>query len=119
MLRESIKAEGDTVDLEGLTDSSCKEIAGIEHSKILLEFADVFMTRDAPAVAEVRDRLEQEMGVEAVIDAAGVASNFQRMDRIADATGLRSGEPIREMQQDLVDQLGLDQYASAANTLGQ
>jgi hypothetical protein len=117
MLRESINAEGDTVDLEGLTDSSCKEIAGIEHSKILLEFSDVFMSRDAQALAEVRDRLAQEMGMAAVVDAAGVASNFQRMDRIADATGLRSDGMIQELQADLVDQLGLDKYASAANTL--
>jgi hypothetical protein len=117
MLRESIETEGDTVDLEGLTDSNCREIAGIAHSGILLEFADVFMTRDARALAEVRARLAQAMGAEAVVAAAGVASNFQRMDRIADATGLRSDGAIKELQQDLVDQLGLDRYASAANTL--
>ncbi len=117
MLRESIKAAGDSVDLEGLTDSSCLEIPGIAHSKILIEFADTFMSRDAEALADVRQRLEREMNVEAVIDAAGVASNFQRMDRIADGTGLRSDDQIRELQQDLVDQLGLGSYTSAANTL--
>jgi len=117
MLRESINVKENAVDLEGLTDASCKEVPGIPHSKILLEFSDVFMTRDAQALAEVRDRLAQEMGLEAVVAAVGVASNFQRMDRIADATGLRSDDQIQAMQQDLVDQLGLDRYASAANTL--
>ena len=119
MLRESIKAKGDAVDLAGLADSSCLEIPGIAHSKILIEFSDVFMSREAEALADVRERLEQELNVEAVIDAAGVASNFQRMDRIADGTGLRSDDQIKELQQDLVDQLGLDKYASAANTLGE
>ena len=118
MLRESIKAEGDSVDLEGLTDANCLEIPGIAHSKILIEYSDTFMSRDAEALADVRQRLEKELNVQAVIDAAGVASNFQRMDRIADGTGLRSDDQIRDLQQDLVDQLGLDQYASAANTLG-
>jgi len=117
MLRESINVAGEGVDLAGLTDASCTEVPGIAHSKILLEFADVFMTRDAQALAEVRDRLEQEMSPDAVVAAVGVASNFQRMDRIADATGLRSDAKIQAMQQDLVDQLGLDRYASAANTL--
>ena len=117
MLRESINAAGNPVDLAGLTDLGCLEIPGIAHSKILIEFSDTFMFRDAEALADVRQRLEQEMNIEAVMDAAGVASNFQRMDRIADGTGLRSDDQIRDLQQDLVDQLGLDQYASAANTL--
>ena len=106
------------MDLEGLTDASCLEIPGIAHSRILIEFSDTFMSRDARALADVRRRLEQELNVQAVIDAAGVASNFQRMDRIADGTGLRSDDQIKALQQDLVDQLGLDKYASAANTLG-
>ena len=118
MLRESIKAEGDSVDLAGLTDTSCLEVPGIAHSRILIEFSDTFISRDAEALADVRRRLEQEINIEAVIDAAGVASNFQRMDRIADGTGLRSDDQIRALQQDLVDQLGLDKYTSAANTLG-
>ena len=107
------------MDLEGLTDASCLEIPGIAHSRILIEFSDTFMSRDAEALADVRRRLQQEMNVEAVMDAAGVASNFQRMDRIADGTGLRTDDQVRDLQQDLVDQLGLDKYASAANTLGE
>jgi hypothetical protein len=117
MLRESIKAAGDSVDLGGLADPDCLEIPGIARSRLLIEFADTFMSRDAQALADVRQRLERAMTVEAVIDAAGVASNFQRMDRIADGTGLRSDDRIRALQQDLVDQLGLDRYPSAANTL--
>ena len=119
MLRESINAAGDPVDLAGLTDVGCLEIPGIAHSKILIEFSDTFISRDAQRLADVRQRLEREMSVEALMDAVGVASNFQRMDRIADGTGLRSDDQIKALQQDLVDQLGLDKYASAANTLEQ
>ena len=119
MLRESIKAAGDSVDLAGLTDADCLEVPGIAHSRILIEFSDTFMSQDVQRLADVRQRLEREMNVEAVVDAVGVASNFQRMDRIADGTGLRSDDQIKKLQQDLVDQLGLDKYTSAANTLGE
>ena len=117
MLRESTQANGKTVNLEGLADPNCKEIEGLEHSSILLEFADAFITRDAEKLAEVRDRMEAEMTPQAVVDAAGVAANFQRMVRLADSTGIPSDGPVAEMQADLVKPLGLDQYESAKNTL--
>ena len=87
MLRESIKADGQTIDLEGLADPNCKEIAGLKHSKVLIEYADVFMSRDAEQLASIRDKLEKEMGANKLVDASGVASNFQRMVRIADGSG--------------------------------
>ena len=37
MLRESIQADGQTIDLEGLADPACKEITGLKHSKTLIE----------------------------------------------------------------------------------
>ena len=46
MLRESIKADGQIIDLDGLADPDCKEIAGLQHSHILIEYADTFMSRD-------------------------------------------------------------------------
>ena len=118
MLRESIKADGKTVDLEGLADPGCKEIEGLEHSRVLIEYSDTFMTRDPEKLAEVRDKLEKEMGVEALVDAAGVASNFQRMVRIADATGIPAETNTSADKADLIEKLDLYKYESAKNTLG-
>jgi hypothetical protein len=117
MLRESIKADGKTIDLEGLADPDCKEIDGLVHSRTLIEYSDVFMTRDPELLAEVRDKLEKEMGVEALVDVAGVASNFQRMVRIADATGIPADTGNYADKADLIEKLGLEQYESAKNTL--
>jgi hypothetical protein len=116
MLRESIQAEGQTIDLEGLADPNCKEIAGLKHSRTLIEYADVFMSRDVDQLAIVCEKLEKEMGANKLVDASGVASNFQRMVRIADGTGIPL-DPGSEEELDIVEQLGLGEYESAKNTL--
>ena len=117
MLRESIQADGQSIDLEGLADPDCKEIAGLKNSKTLIEYADVFMSRDAVLLAVVCEKLEKEMGPQALVDAAGVASNFQRMVRIADGTGIPVDPGNYDMKADLIEQLDLKQYESAKNTL--
>jgi hypothetical protein len=43
-----------------------------------------------------------------------VASNFERMTRIADATGIPLDAPAAALSADLRDTLGLDRFASAA-----
>lgn len=116
MLRESIETTGESIDLAGLTDPACTRIEGIAHSEPLLKFANAFMGEDAAALVTARQALAKAMGPEAMVDAAGVASNFQRMVRIADATGIPSDDPIAVMQGDLVEQLGIDKYVSAANS---
>jgi hypothetical protein len=116
MLRESIQADGQTIDLEGLADTDCKEIAGLKNSKILIEYADVFMTRDAAELAVVREKLEKAMGARALVDAAGVASNFQRMVRIADGTGIPSDALSHDAKVEMAAKLDLNKYQSAKNT---
>ncbi len=116
MLREGIELEGQTVDLEGLGDTASTHVEGLPNSEALLRFANAFMTDDKAALAEARNMLQEEMGAEAMVDAVGVASNFQRMDRIADATGISSDGPIAVMQEDLATMLGTDQFQSAENT---
>lgn len=117
MLRESIEiAGGDSINMDGLTDPACTEIPGISHSKVLLDYSNAFMGDDDQALDKARDALVREMGDAELVDAAGVASNFQRMVRIADATGIPSDPPMAIMQEDLAEQLGVNDYVSAANT---
>ncbi len=116
MLREGIELEGKSVNLDGLTDPNCTNIDGIPNSESLLKLANAFMGKDQAALATTRDALVEKMGEEALVDAIGVASIFQRMDRIADATGIPSDGPVALMQEDLAKLLGTDQYVSAGNT---
>ena len=58
------------------------------------------------------------MGANKLVDAAGVASNFQRMVRIADGCGIPVDEGrYSDSRVRIVEQLGLAEYESAKNTL--
>ena len=54
-------------------------------------FADAAVDRSS-GMADAREQLAAELDPAAVVDAAGVVATFQRMDRLADATGLRGDE---------------------------
>lgn len=116
MLREGIEIAGEDIKLDGLTDPACTKIEGIPHSEELLRFANAFMGTGSDDLAATREAIVVAMGVESMVDAVGVASTFQRMDRIADGTGIPSDAPIAVMQEELAKSLGTDQYLSAGNT---
>lgn len=118
MLREGVELEGGSVDYTGLTAPDAKSVEGIEHSGALLRFADAFMGDDESNYLEARRALTDQMGVEAMVDAVGVASNFQRMDRIADSTGIPSDGAMVVMMEELNQELGLNEFVSASNTPG-
>ena len=61
---------------------------GVSNGDVLLAFADAVVARDATLLTRTRAALAQRMGPDAMVAAAGVASNFERMVRIADATGI-------------------------------
>ena len=82
-----------------------------------MRFAEAVARRDAQALAQSRRALLQAAGPAVLVDAAGVAANFQRMVRIADAIGI----PVDDMQSPLGrqvrEELGLARFASARNSL--
>jgi predicted transcriptional regulator len=71
---------------------------------------------DEKALAPARTRVREEQGPEALVDAAAVASNFERMVRIADATGIPLDSFLDAMTVDLRAELKLARFESTANT---
>lgn len=121
MLSLSIQKTGETVDLSGLSDPNTTEIPGIPHSEALLRFANASVGTDSEELSKAREMLVNEMGAEAMVDVAGVTSNFQRMVRIADSTGTPPnplGEGLEDLTEDLREKLGLNDYVTAANKIG-
>ena len=116
MLRESVELTGGSIDFDGLTDPSCTEISGVPNSRELLQFANACMGVEGADAETARRALADSMGATAMIDTAGVISNFQRMVRIADATGIPTDGPMQVLSEDLREQLGINEYVSAANT---
>ena len=101
---------GMDVDVHALKDAS--QNSGVRAGTELLEFAEaVVMSREAPTrLSTAREALVQALGEPAVGDAAGVASNFERMVRIADATGIPLDAQIADASAEVRKALELARY---------
>jgi hypothetical protein len=114
LLRESGKSQGRSYDLRAVTDDHAR--SGVPHGEALTTFAEASVVGDSDRISEARTALEAEMGGEAVVDAACVVGNFERMVRIADATGIPLDKPVAIFSADMREELGIDAFAAAANT---
>ncbi len=85
------------------------------HGRLLLQFCDAAVRRRAD-LDEIRNAVRRELGDTAAIEAAANIANFQRMVRIADGCGIPLDQFTKQNSEPWRHQLGLHQYASAANT---
>ena len=117
MLRVSAMTTETEVDLQGVNGDAASAAMGIEYGAELMSFAESLARRDEPGLARSRTALRQAAGDKVLVDAAGVAANFQRMVRIADSIGI----PFDNMQSDFVNsiqtELNLTRFASAQHSL--
>ena len=104
VLRASAEIAKNEVDLH-LVTGEVSDNGGIDHGKSLVNFVEAFVSRDEAVLETARSTLHREIGPEAMVDAAAVAGNFQRMARIADATGIPLDAPMRVMAKDIQDEL--------------
>ena len=86
--------------------------SGVPHGRALLEFATSVVGRDDDHLARAREVLHAEMGEAGVADAAAVASNFERMVRIADSIGIELGDWMESFTEEVRSDLGLDRLRS-------
>ena len=102
MLRVSSKRTDRPVDLRAIVDPFADPLlaCGAE----LLAFADAAVLRDAEEMPGAREALRRVAGDEAVVRAAGCAGNFQMMNRLLDAIGVR----VNEAGLGLATELGID-----------
>ena len=83
---------------------------------MLLAFAEALVGEDDAVLESARAELLRELGPEKLVDAASVASNFERMVRIADSTGIPLDGPMEVLSADLREELELYRFGSARNT---
>ena len=102
-MRESIEVGLDAV-VDDTTDSN------IEHGSLLTAFAEAIVGRDEVAIAATRQTVVDAMGGHAMVDAAGVVSNFERNDRVADGTGIPLGDGLEGFSAQTREQLGFDRW---------
>lgn len=101
MLRASAEQTGRDHDLRAVLDPMIDSLlpSGTE----LLAFTDAVVLRDGHEMPTARKALRAVAGETAVIRAAAVAGNFQMMNRLLDAIGVR----VRRSGMMLADELGL------------
>ena len=107
MLRASSESHEEVVDLNALMQGDVD--SGITFGAELVAFAEAIVSRDSSAIEKARNQLLATASVIQMIEAAGVASNFQRMVRIANATGIGLGR-AEQPTADLRASLGIDRF---------
>ena len=110
MLRASIEYQGLDADLTAIAEGAKAGDAGIPHGERLVAFAEAALAGDAAELSTARDALRDAAGSAAVVDAAGVIGNFERMVRIADGTGIPIDAMMANLSGDIRDELGLEGF---------
>ena len=115
MLSLSAEASKTDIDLQ-IVNGDGSASSGVPHSAALMHFAESVASREPQGIAAARQALYDEAGNDVVVDAAAVAGNFQRMVRIADATGIPVDARMNALSGSIQKDLNLRRFGSAQNT---
>jgi len=95
-----------------LTDHEAAASSGVEHGNLLIAFTEAMVRDDDATLTQTRHAVIEELSPEVMVDAAGVASNFERMVRIADATGIQLDKRMEVLSQEVRDALHLERFTA-------
>lgn len=118
MLRVSMQQTDRNIDLQVINGES-DEVADVAFANELSEFAEALASFDEDKLTRARQGLVDVAGETVLVDAAGVAGNFQRMVRIADAMGIPVDAMDNEFQNQVREELDLYRFRSAENSVNQ
>lgn len=116
MLRASAQVTSTEVDIQAVNGDVDSAAVGIEFGPELMRFAESVALRSSD-LPERRRELLETAGPAVLVDAAGVAANFQRMVRIADAAGIPLDSMSEEISRDLREELGIERFPTARHSL--
>lgn len=102
--------------MSAVTDAERAAESGVPNAAALIELADAMVAEDEQELTAARRRVVDQLGKAQLVDAVAVASNFERMVRIADSTGIPLDDPVEIMTSDVRERLGINGYTAAANT---
>ena len=89
VLRVSAEATGQKdVDVKAVLGGEHADKSSIPYARELTDFAEAVCRRNPQEIAGARKALMEVAGPKVMVDAAGVAANFQRMNRLADSSGV-------------------------------
>jgi len=106
MLRESALAYGYDIALTAIADPDIP--LGVPGGNTLLQFVDTVTGISAVSLADAHRDIIEELGPEALVDAASVFGNFAMMNRIAEGTGIPLAKQMEAREQEVIEALGLE-----------
>jgi len=90
----------------------------VEHADILLAYADAIYANDSRELENTRKQVFSQIGAGGLVEAAATAATFSMLDRIANAVGIQIEPMAIGQTEDFREELGINKYLSAVNTLG-
>jgi hypothetical protein len=94
------------VDVAAVTDPTVDPL--LPGGRVILSFVDAVV--NGIGISGAADALSDELGPEALVDAASVIGNFQMMNRVADGTGMPVGKGSRVRNAEMIARLGFDRF---------
>lgn len=82
-----------------------------------MAFTAALAGNDEMALDSARQDVSRLLGAPAVVTASIIAANFSMLDRAANGAGISVDSMIVKPTADFREQLGINNYTSAANTL--
>lgn len=93
-----------------MVDHEAAARSGVTHGQLLVALAEAMVGDDDTVLTHVRHAVIEALSPAALVDAVGVASNFERMVRIADATGIPLDARMAALSQEVRDTLHLERF---------
>ena len=116
MLRVSANVTESDIDLDMINGSQAE--TDIQFGNELMRFAESVADGSDEELAAARSDLLEAAGPAVLVDAAGVAGNFQRMVRIADSMGIPVDPMNNEVSNEIRESLDLYRFKTAENSPG-
>jgi hypothetical protein len=110
LLRRSGELKEERYNLGGVTKVADGEV-GVKNEAMLLEIAEAIFYEDDAALIDVRTRGEKVLGRQALVDAIAVASGFNGITKVANATGIPLDERTEEITIEMRESTKIDDYS--------
>ena len=108
LLGRSGEAHGAQYDLGAVTSS--EGMAGVEHDSWLRALTETTINNDWLGMGPIRNTATIAMGAQQVVDVLIVASAFNGITRLADATGIPLDRTTEEQTRAMRAETGIDAY---------
>lgn len=122
MLRESMKTDGKSVDLRGVTagfGTGEADPVELREAEALEAFAEAVVRREHDSIGALRQHLIDRLGAPAFVDAAATVAAFHGFVRVADGIGIPYRTAVRgEDAPELRTEAGIDRFFRIAQATG-